>query len=51
MLWGLVLITALVLAASHWVDLSKDVSDRVWAPGNLLLLFFIYPVVKLLHEL
>ncbi len=51
LLWGLVISTALVLAASHWVDLSKDVSDRVWAPGNLLLLFFVYPVVKLLHEL
>jgi len=51
LLWGLVISTALVMAASHWVDLSKDVSDRVWAPGNLLLLFFIYPVVKLLHEL
>ena len=51
LLWGGVIITALVLAASHWVDLSKDVSDTVWAPGNLLLLFFIYPVVKLLHEL
>ena len=51
LLWMLVVTTAVVLAASHWVDLSRDVSDRVWAPGNLVLLFFVYPVVKLLHEL
>jgi len=51
LLWGLVVITALMLAASHWVDLSRDVSDRVWAPGNLVLMFFVYPLVKLLHEL
>jgi putative peptide zinc metalloprotease protein len=51
LIWMLVVSTALILAASHWVDLSRDVSDRVWAPGNLLLLFFVYPLVKLLHEL
>ncbi len=51
LLWVLVITTAVVLAASHWVDLSRDVSDRVWAPGNLVLLFFVYPLVKLLHEL
>lgn len=50
LVWVLVVSTALILAASHWVDLSRDVSDRVWAPGNLLLLFFVYPLVKLLHE-
>jgi len=51
LLWSLTLITAVVLTAFHWPDLSKGVADRIMAPSNLLLLFFIYPVVKLLHEL
>ncbi|MBS3952352.1 MAG: biotin/lipoyl-binding protein [Methylomicrobium sp.] len=51
LLWLSTVITALILAGAHWVDLSMNVSDRVWEPGNLVLLFFVYPVVKLLHEL
>jgi putative peptide zinc metalloprotease protein len=51
LLWLVVIFIAVVLAASHWVDLSKDISDQLWAPTNLVLLFFVYPVVKLLHEL
>jgi putative peptide zinc metalloprotease protein len=51
LLWMVVIFIAVVLAASNWVDLSKDISDQLWAPTNLVLLFFVYPVVKLLHEL
>ncbi|MCK4842282.1 MAG: hypothetical protein KAT04_10440 [Methylococcales bacterium] len=51
LIWGVVIGTAIVLVASNWVDLSEGVADRVLAPSNLLLLFFIYPVVKFLHEL
>ncbi|OLD43400.1 MAG: hypothetical protein AUI55_02235 [Gemmatimonadetes bacterium 13_1_40CM_2_70_7] len=50
-LWLVIVGTAVVLAASHWTDLTKDVVDRVLAPHNLLMLWLVYPVVKALHEL
>lgn len=50
-LWLLVVGAGVVLAASHWTDLTHDVRDRVLDPKNLLLLWFVYPVVKSIHEL
>lgn len=51
LVWIAVVGTGLVLMASNWTDLTKDVTDRVLAPQNLLLLWLVYPVVKALHEL
>jgi putative peptide zinc metalloprotease protein len=51
LLWLAVVGTGLVLAVSHWTDLTEDVVDRVLAPQNLLLLWLVYPMVKALHEL
>jgi len=51
LLWISVVSTGWVTAAAHWPDLSKDVADQVLAPGNLVVLFFVYPTIKLLHEL
>lgn len=51
LLWLLVVATGAVLAASHWTDLTENIADRVLDPGNLVLLWFVYPVVKALHEL
>lgn len=51
LIWTGVIAIAAVLAASNWPELSMGVADRVMAPSNLLLLFFIYPIVKLFHEL
>ena len=51
LLWLAVVGTGAVLAASHWTDLTEDIADRVLAPANLVLLWFVYPVVKSLHEL
>lgn len=51
LLWIAVVGTGAVLAASHWGDLTKDITDRILAPQNLLLLWLVYPVVKTLHEL
>jgi len=50
-IWMTVIIIAVVLTASNWPDLSKGVADRIMAPSNLFLLFFIYPVVKFFHEM
>ena len=49
-LWLVVVGTALLAAASHWDALSKDFSDRVLAPQNLLIMWLTFPLLKLLHE-
>jgi putative peptide zinc metalloprotease protein len=51
LLWLAVVGTGAVLAAAHWTDLTEDITDRVLNPQNLVLLWFVYPVVKALHEL
>ena len=49
--WLVVVSTAVVLAASHWSELTENLSDRILTPGNFLLLWLSYPIVKLFHEL
>jgi len=49
--WGIIVLTALVLAGMHWSEITGDIVDRVLSPRNLLVLWFTYPVVKVLHEL
>lgn len=51
LLWAALVLTASVLAAVHWHDLTNNFSDRVLSAGNLVLLWFTFPVVKVLHEL
>ncbi|WP_051305422.1 efflux RND transporter periplasmic adaptor subunit [Desulfogranum mediterraneum] len=51
LIWFLFVGTAVVLAALHWPELSQNMADRVFTPENLLLLWCVYPAVKLLHEL
>jgi len=51
LLWCAVLGAALAVAVGHWGELTNGFSDRVLAPKNLVLLVFVFPVVKLLHEL
>lgn len=50
-LWSLVILLGAVLAVVHWDDLTSNVIDLALAPQNLVLLWFVYPVVKALHEL
>lgn len=51
LLWLLVMVAALVLAGIHWQELTGDLTDRVLATENLVILWFVYPLVKILHEL
>lgn len=51
LLWLLVVGSAFVLAALNWPELTRNMADRVLTPKNLLLLWLVYPFVKLLHEL
>lgn len=51
LLWFLVVGSAVILAILNWPELTRDMADRVLTPKNMLLLWLVYPAVKLLHEL
>ena len=40
-----------VLVAVHWHDLTHNLLDRVLAPGSVLVLVLLFPLIKALHEL
>ena len=44
------IVSALVIAASHWEEIGDQLLGKVLEPNNLLLLFLVYPVVKVFHE-
>jgi putative peptide zinc metalloprotease protein len=48
--WLLVVIWAVLIAALHWPELSHGGIDQILDPSNLLLLLLVYPVVKTFHE-
>lgn len=48
--WLALVTTALVLGAPHWATLTENLSDRVLAGSNVVLLWFTYPAVKAVHE-
>ena len=50
-LWLLLVIMLLVMSVRHWEALTSNISDQILAADNLVLLWLIYPVIKLLHEL
>lgn len=50
-LWLMIVLPALVLAGQNWNVLTNGLSDQVLSSSNLLVMAFVYPVVKLLHEL
>lgn len=51
LLWLALVAPALVLAVAHWSELTHNLSDQVLASSNLLWLWLVFPLVKLLHEL
>jgi len=51
LLWLAVVVPATVLLAMHWTDFTKNFLDRVATPHNFVLLWFLFPAVKTLHEL
>ncbi|HSC93420.1 MAG TPA: PqqD family peptide modification chaperone [Burkholderiales bacterium] len=48
--WCAVVGLAIFTAAAHWAELTENVTDRVLAPQNLLLMWLTFPVLKALHE-
>jgi putative peptide zinc metalloprotease protein len=49
-LWLLVVLSAVAAAVLHWPEISGTLADRLFLPSNLLLIWLIYPLVKILHE-
>lgn len=50
LLWLATVGSAVVLAGAHWPDLTENLTDRVLAPHNLVLLGLTFPIVKAVHE-
>src|SRR5579885_466301 len=50
-LWLAVVVPAILLAASHWAELSENVLERISTPQNVMLLWVLFPFIKILHEL
>jgi len=50
-MWLVVVTPALILAGQHWTELTHNLSDQVLATDNLILLLFVFPAIKALHEL
>lgn len=50
-LWLLVVGSGAILAAVNWGPLTENLVDRALTPGNLVVLWLVYPLVKALHEL
>jgi putative peptide zinc metalloprotease protein len=48
--WLVVMTIGVILAGLHWPELTENVTDRVLAPSNLVLLWVIYPFLKAFHE-
>ncbi|MDJ0865767.1 MAG: HlyD family efflux transporter periplasmic adaptor subunit [Myxococcota bacterium] len=51
LLWLAVVLPALVLLAVHGSELTENLLDRLMTPQNLLVIWLIFPVLKLFHEL
>jgi putative peptide zinc metalloprotease protein len=50
LLWGCVVIPAVLIGAAHWSDLTANIIDRMTTPQNLVLLWLLFPIIKALHE-
>jgi putative peptide zinc metalloprotease protein len=50
LLWVSVVGTAIFYVGVYWTDLTENITDRVLAPQNLVLLWITFPFVKAFHE-
>ena len=48
---SLAIAAAAIAVVIHWPELSEGASTQMLDPRNLVLLWFVYPLVKLVHEL
>ncbi|MEO0424392.1 MAG: peptidase M50 [Pseudomonadota bacterium] len=50
-LWLAVVSSAALQVGVHWDALTGNLADRVLSPDNLIMLLFVFPLVKVLHEI
>ena len=50
LIWLAVVGAGVVNGAAHWDELTQDITSRVLAPENLLMMVLIFPLLKLCHE-
>jgi len=50
-IWLIAITWALFETVYNWPELTENLADRVLAAENLLLIWLIYPIVKLIHEM
>lgn len=50
-LWLIVVVFSTLQAATHWSKITGYLDVNALAPYNLLILFLLYPPIKILHEL
>jgi putative peptide zinc metalloprotease protein len=48
--WLIVVGAAVFLAGVHWAELTQDITDRILNPGNLAVMWLVFPVLKAFHE-
>lgn len=51
LLWIACAVPAVMLAASHWPELTRDFGEQLLASSNLLVLALVFPLLKAAHEL
>ncbi|MCE4555220.1 hypothetical protein [Pelomonas cellulosilytica] len=49
-LWLAVVLPAVLLAPSHWSELTGNINERLLAVDNLVLLAILFPLLKTAHE-
>jgi putative peptide zinc metalloprotease protein len=50
LLWLCIVIPAVLIGAANWSDPTARLIDRMTTPQNLVLLWFLFPIIKALHE-
>ncbi len=50
MVWLIVVGAGIFLAGLHWPELTENITDRVLAPTNIVLLWLTFPFLKAFHE-
>jgi putative peptide zinc metalloprotease protein len=48
--WFVVVGAAVFLAGVHWAELTQNITDRILNPGNLVVMWLVFPVLKAFHE-
>lgn len=51
LVWLTLVLPAVVLAGVHWDQLTENLSDQLLSSSNLWVMAFVFPLVKLVHEL